>query len=370
MPLTRRTGALFFLLLIVAIVGAVRAYVTHRPLSMAERLHSDAEESITALSEEQATTPASQKIPQLIRMSHDPSPGLRFAAVDALEAQTGAAVADAIEAAFTDSSAAVRQRALEALPRVDPVRGRRLLLRGLQDEDSWLREAAATQFRLHGDRRDVPYLITALDDPDPAVSNMAMGALRKQTGQPFYASILATAAQQRAARTQWHDWWARSRGQYQPAGFVPLTPLRPMRMDPAPDFDLQDLSGKTVSLAAQHGRVTLLSFWGTWCPPCQQEIPDLVRLDTVYRPQKLDIIGVALSETSAATLAAWCRTHHVEYRQAQATDQILDAYGNVREVPVSVLIDRQGRIRYRWDGPRDYSTFRAAVTRLLAEPGD
>ncbi len=367
-PTTRRTRALLIVLLMVAAVAVVTAYGTHRPPSLQDRLHSDSEESMLALSEVQADTPAAQRLTQLVRMSHDPSPGLRFAAVDALEAQTGAASADAVEAAFTDSSAAVRQRAMEVLPRIDSARGRRLLRRGLRDEASWLRESAASRMCLKGDRLDVPYLIGALDDSDPAVVNLAMGALRKQTGQPFYASTLAIPARKRAARDQWLDWWTRSRRQYEPAGSAPLSPLRPQRMDPAPDFDLRDLSGAPVRLASQQGRLTLLNFWGTWCPPCQQEIPDLVRLDSVYRSQKLDIVGVALSETSAATLADWCRAHRVSYRQAQATDQILAAYGNIHEVPVSVLIDRQGRIRYRWDGPRDFATYRAAVTRLLAEP--
>ena len=223
-------------------------------------------------------------------MTQDPSPGLRFAAVDALEAHPGTAAADTLEAAYTDSSAAVRQRAMEVLPHVDPVRGLRLLLRGLQDEDSWLRESAATQLRLKGDRRDVPYLIAALGDSDPAVSNLAMGTLRKQTGQPFYASLLAPPARLRAARAQWRHWWERNKAKYQPAGFISLAPERPTRTDPAPDFNLQDLGGKPVRLGSQRGHLTLLNFWGTWCTPCQQEVPDLVRLDADYAPKNSTLL--------------------------------------------------------------------------------
>jgi len=97
------------------------------------------------------------------------------------------------------------------------------------------------------------------------------------------------------------------------------------------------------------------------------EIPDLAALDQTYRSRGLDIVGVALSEDSAEGLQQWCRAHNVFYRQALSTDAIQKSFGDIHEVPVSVLIDKQGQIRYRWEGERDLATFRAAVERLLQE---
>src|SRR5262249_27356219 len=150
--------------------------------------------------------------------------------------------------------------------------------------------------------------------------------------------------------------------------YADVPPIRPARSDPAPSFDLPDVEGRPVRLADQRGRLTLLNFWGTWCPPCQQEIPDLVRMDATYRAKGLDIVGIALSEKDgAAGLKRWCAAHGVTYRQALATHAVQEAFGDIHEVPVSVLIDAQGRIRYRWEGERDYATFQAAVERLLQE---
>ena len=342
-----------------------------RPPTLTQRLHGDSDEATAALVEVQAGTPPSDRQASLLRLRQDPNPGTRYAAVDALGAGKGPAAADAVEAAFTDSSAEVRERAMEVLPGLDRERGLRLLLRGLRDEDTWVRRAAVSQLRLFRDTRDVPALLARLDDPDPAVANLVMGALRRQSQEPFYASVLAAPAQKRAAAARWRGWWlATGRRRFPPVlALAALGPLRPQRTDPAPDFSLSDLDGRPFRLADQRGRVTLLNFWGSWCPPCQKEIPDLVRLNAAYGGKGLDIIGVALSEKSGATLQFWCQAHGVTYRQVLATEEVQRAYGNIEEVPVSVLIDRRGRIRYRWDGERDFATFRAASVRLLGEPG-
>ncbi len=372
-PLPLRTRALLGLLCAVVGLGGLVTYQRHqrdRPPTLMQRLHGDSDEATAALAEIQAGLPQNGREPYLLRLSQDPHPGARYAAVDALGAEKAPAGADALERAFTDSSAEVRERAMEVLPRIDHERGLRLLLRGLRDEDTWIRRAAVNQLLLSRDGRDIPALLAGLDDPDPTVASIAMGALRRQAEEPFYAGALATPTRKRAAAAQWRQWWqAAGRSRFPPApALTALEPLRPQRIDPAPDFGLSDLDGRPLRLADQRGRVTLLNFWGSWCPPCQQEIPDLVRLDAAYRSKGLDIVGVALSEKSAEALQTWCRAHSVAYRQVLATGQVQQAYGNVEEVPVSVLIDRRGRIRYRWDGERDFATFHAAVVRLLQEP--
>ena len=372
-PLPVRTRALLGLLCAVIAVAGLVSYQRarrDRPPTLMQRLHGDSDEATSALAEMQAGMPQAGREGALLRLSRDPNPGTRYAAVDALGAEKDPAAADAMEAAFVDSSAEVRERAMGALPGMDRERGLRLLLRGLRDEDTWIRREAVSQLLLSRDGRDIPALLAGLDDPDPAVAHLAMGALRHQAREPFYASVRASPAQRRAAAEQWRRWWrgpGRSRFPPVPA-FASLGPLRPQRTDPAPDFSLSDLDGRPLRLADQRGRVTLLNFWGSWCPPCRQEIPDLARLDDAYRGKGLDILGVALSEKSAPSLQAWCRAHGVAYRQALATEPMQQAYGNIQEVPVSVLIDQRGRIRYRWEGERDFATFRAAVARLLAEP--
>jgi peroxiredoxin len=364
-------------LLLVAVALAIRLHWTRHPKapeSQTEKLHGDFDDSTGAMSDLLSKTPESQRLPLLLKDVQDVSPGLRYAAVDALgEIQTPAAV-DAIERSFTDSSSVVRQRAMEVLQKVDRERGLRLLLVGLSDEDEWVREAAITQLVVffQQDHKNyqhaVPSLIKALDDPDPVLPLTSMNLLHKLTGQPWHIRHDTSAVDKQKAIQHWKGWWAETRPHWEiPAGYDDIAAICPQRTDPAPAFDVQDLDGNPINLTTQRGKVTLLNFWGTWCPPCQVETPDLVQLDSAYRSRGLDIVGIALGEDGASQLRSWCQAHHVAYRQVLSTDEIQAAYGHIEEVPVSVLLDKQGRIRYRWDGERDFATFSAAVGRLVQE---
>ena len=70
----------------------------------------------------------------------------------------------------------------------------------------------------------------------------------------------------------------------------------------APDFTLSKLNGELVSLNQLNGKVVLLNFWGTWCGPCRQEIPDFIKLMEKHRDKGLEIVGITLTSGSAATI--------------------------------------------------------------------
>ncbi len=361
-------------LITVAIVMSVRRGAGASPQ---EELKGDADEATGALSVVLAGKRPAERVPLILQYAREGGPGLRYAAIDALGEEAGAPQVEAVERAFQDSASIVRQRALEVLPKLDRERGLRLLLTALRDEDSWIREAAVTQIavlagRRHSvvDRRAIPGLIAALDDDDPAVQRMATGALIRLTGRPWQYRVTGSSAQKRSALNAWKGWWSaeRSRGGV-PLVYAALPPIHPTRADPAPNISFRDIQGQPVRPAKPQGRMTLLNFWGTWCPPCRQEVPELARMDRDYRAKGLDVVGVALDERGGAdSLQDWCRQHGVAYRQALASPALLQAFGNIHELPVSILIDRAGRIRYRWEGERDATTFRPAVERIAAEP--
>ena len=378
-PAKRLSRTTWLLLGLLLVAGAV---ALSPPVARLRRQHGDSghhhggsEAAVELVAAQLSKTPAAERVSLLVKHLDAESPGLRYAAVDALGEQTGSVAADAMEQrAFRDSSSPVRERALEALPDVDPARGGRLLLAGLRDEDAWIRRTAVMQLSLRAgkqpkvvDRRAVPRLVQALDDSDPAVRAMAVGTLRKLTGKPWHARQTAPEPEKQAVLRQWRRWWDGARAAW-PAADAPPLPRHPTRADPAPDVRLTDIDGRPFRLADQRGRITLLNFWGTWCPPCRVEIPDLVKLDAAYRGRGLDMVGIALSERDGADgLRDWCRAHGITYRQALATDDVLEAFDDIHAVPVSILIDARGRIRYRWEGERDFATFRAAVERLLGE---
>lgn len=370
---SRPLAVLVGILIMLIAVALLHPFARRKPAE--DPLHGDSEEAAGAMPAALNTMPETARLPFLLQSAQNPSPGLRYAAVDALGSLHGPEVADAIEKAFTDSSSVVRQRAMEVLPQVDTERGLRLLLTGLHDEDDWIRSAAITQIgsRAHRkdsgvDKRAIPMMLTALHDSNPANAFLAAGVLPRLTGQNWKIKSSASEAERQALVTKWETWWQGAKAQFDvPPALADIAPIRPTRSDPAPDFQLRDTEGHTLSLSDQKGRVTLLNFWGTWCPPCQKELPDLIKLNETYRGQPFDIVGVALGEDSSASLKTWCQEHGVTYRQAMAQPDMLAAYGDIHEVPVSVLLDRAGRIRYRWEGERDFETFHAAVERLLRE---
>ena len=137
--------------------------------------------------------------------------------------------------------------------------------------------------------------------------------------------------------------------------------------DPAPEFTQGDVEGHNISSDDLHGRITLLNFWATWCGPCKMEAPDLEKIQDAYKDRNVNVVGMACSEKSKSGLLAWCRANHITYRQCMATSDVRKAFGDIEEVPVSFLIDAQGRIRYRWDGEREFATFQFAIERLLRE---
>lgn len=370
--------ALYSLLAVMVISGmafaAVRNHATKSEHAKRE-LHGNAIEATIALEELLETTPAGQRFALLKGFANDPSPGLRLASIDALGALREPGTADILEQAFRDNSASVRERALELLPDVDRERGRDLLLAALRDEDTMLRETAVRRLVAllkppspASNDRLIPHFLALLDDPEPAMVVPATIGLSKITGKPWRARMIMLPEERAAIVTRWRR-WLRAHAAQAALKVAQPAPLPPTRRDTAPVFRVTDIEGKPFDLAGRKGRVTLLNFWGTWCPPCRQELPELKKVDSAYRSQGVDLLGLTLSEPEGAEgVRQFCRQQGIRYRQAICTRQVQADYGEVTEVPVTVLIDRKGDIRYRWEGPRDYATFQAALERVLREP--
>jgi cytochrome c biogenesis protein CcmG/thiol:disulfide interchange protein DsbE len=119
----------------------------------------------------------------------------------------------------------------------------------------------------------------------------------------------------------------------------------------APDFTLATPDGATVRLADLRGKVVLLNFWATWCPPCKAEMPDLDVLQRTYgESQGLVVLGINLQE-GAGTVASFVQERNLGFPVLLDTDGSVtsDLY-QVRPLPTSFIIDRQGYIRDVWNG--------------------
>ena len=115
--------------------------------------------------------------------------------------------------------------------------------------------------------------------------------------------------------------------------------------DPKPvgAFEATAIDGRRVSPAAWRGKVTLVNFWATWCPPCRAEVPDLVALQQKYGDQ-LQVIGVSVDEAGTDVVRAFADEHRINYPVVMLTPDIEQVFGRVYALPTTFVIDREGRI--------------------------
>ena len=116
---------------------------------------------------------------------------------------------------------------------------------------------------------------------------------------------------------------------------------------PAPDFSIKDLQGNPLSLAAYKGKVLVINFWATWCPPSRREIPDLIAAYKELKGEGLEIIGVSVDDMTEPVLLDWTRKMGINYPVALATPEIIASYEPVDYIPTTIIVDRKGLIRFR-----------------------
>jgi peroxiredoxin len=134
----------------------------------------------------------------------------------------------------------------------------------------------------------------------------------------------------------------------------------------APDFTLTDVYGKQITLSKYRGRVVLLDFWATTCGGCKVELPWYVDFDGKYQNKGLSLIGLDMYGESAGTIKPFMAKWHMDYPVAIGTDALGDKFG-VKEMPLTLLIDRSGRIAVSHAGIVDRAVFEKDIQQLLQE---
>ena len=137
--------------------------------------------------------------------------------------------------------------------------------------------------------------------------------------------------------------------------------------DTAPDFKLDTLDGKPISLSGEHGKVVLLNFWATWCGPCRAEIPDLIELQKKYQ-DRLQIIGLAFEDEDVSDLKKVVAKTGINYPVAIAPFDVRMKYGGIAALPTSFMLDSEGRVMQKHEGLRDPLLYELEIRALLGLP--
>ena len=135
---------------------------------------------------------------------------------------------------------------------------------------------------------------------------------------------------------------------------------------PVPNFTLTDASGRALSLSAYRGDVVLLDFWATTCGGCKVEIPWYIEFLKKYRVQGLAVIGVSMDDDGMQVVKPFLAAHGIDYPVVIGNDELANRF-KVSEMPMTLLIDRSGRIALSHTGIVDKANFEHQIQLLLAE---
>jgi len=137
---------------------------------------------------------------------------------------------------------------------------------------------------------------------------------------------------------------------------------------PAPAFLARDIDGNVVSTADWQGKVVLLNFWATWCPPCREEIPELIDLQNRYK-DRLHVIGISMDDPEEAGLVKkFAVRAGINYPIVMASREIIQEYGGVPALPTSFVVNTEGKVVQKHVGLYPTFVYETETRALLGMP--
>ena len=165
-----------------------------------------------------------------------------------------------------------------------------------------------------------------------------------------------------------------------------------MERVPAPPVELSRLNGETFRLADYRGKVVVLNFWATWCPPCRVELPQLAEIHRTYQERGVEVIGISMDEAGLEHVLEFSRTAEIPYPIALGafsemeklwaplrgiptvegfgTESPKAGTGSVQLLPTTFIIDQAGRIVTKHVGPREREQLVPELEALLARSAE
>ncbi len=134
-----------------------------------------------------------------------------------------------------------------------------------------------------------------------------------------------------------------------------------------PNFEFTKDGKKTTLNEFTKGKVVFINFWGTWCPPCRREIPDIIEINKELKNKNFMVIGMASEKVAdpVAKVAEFANSNQINYPNFIITKELAEAFGGIEAVPTTFIVDTKGNIVEKIVGMRDKATFMTSINRIL-----
>lgn len=133
----------------------------------------------------------------------------------------------------------------------------------------------------------------------------------------------------------------------------------------APGFALEGMDGKTIDFDQYKGKLVLVDFWATWCPPCRRSIPHLAELHTKYSNQGFEVVGISLDNTGRESVATFVRDYAIPYTILMGTQETAMKWNIGSGIPVAILVNRQGAVVEKVVGYKDTQFWEEKIAQYL-----
>jgi cytochrome c biogenesis protein CcmG/thiol:disulfide interchange protein DsbE len=151
-------------------------------------------------------------------------------------------------------------------------------------------------------------------------------------------------------------------GPYPPS----YVPAGEQKSEKAPEFELPTSDGKKLKLSSLKGKVVIIDFWATWCPPCRKGVPDLVELKKKYGKKGFEIVGISLDgPQTKSEVVPFIKNYGINYPVVYGNEAVTISYGGVQSIPTAFIIDKEGKIVATYVGLRPKEVYEEQIKKLL-----
>ncbi|MCJ7508409.1 MAG: TlpA family protein disulfide reductase [candidate division Zixibacteria bacterium] len=131
------------------------------------------------------------------------------------------------------------------------------------------------------------------------------------------------------------------------------------------DVQVKGLDDKDYNLTGTKGDLILVNFWATWCPPCKQEIPELIKLQEEYKDKGLGVVGISMDSDGTKKVKQFVEDYKINYTVFIGSQEVVQRYGGFYGIPVSFLVTKEGIIQKAYIGSLNKETVEKDLKTLL-----